>query len=37
MTLTRGIKVNDIHPVIDTVFPLDQVEDGYRRLEKENM
>lgn len=32
--LNRAIEVNDIHPVIDTVFPLDQVQNAYQRLEK---
>jgi len=32
--LNRAIEVNDIHPVIDSVFPLDQMQDAYRRLEE---
>lgn len=34
--LNRAIEINDIHPVIDTVFPLDQVQQAYRRLEEGN-
>lgn len=29
-----GVEVNDIHPVFDSVFPLDQLQDAYRRLEE---
>lgn len=32
--LNRAIEINDIHPVIDKVFPIDQVQDAYRRLEE---
>ncbi len=32
--LNRAIEVNDIHPVIDTIFSIDQVQDAYRRLEE---
>ncbi len=32
--MNRAIEINDIHPVIDTVFPLEQVQDAYHRLEQ---
>lgn len=32
--MNRAIEINDLHPVIDTVFPLNQVKEAYRRLEK---
>jgi NADPH:quinone reductase-like Zn-dependent oxidoreductase len=32
--MNRAIEVNDIHPVIDMIFPKEQVQDAYSRLEK---
>lgn len=32
--LNRAIEVNDIHPVIDSIFSLDQVQEAYERLEE---
>lgn len=35
--LIRAIEINDIHPVIDTVYKMDQVQEAYRRLENADM
>lgn len=32
--LNRAIEINNIHPVIDKVFPMDEVQQAYRRLEQ---
>ncbi|WP_161964019.1 zinc-dependent alcohol dehydrogenase family protein [Chitinophaga flava] len=31
--MNRAITINNIHPVIDKIYPLSQVQDAYRRLE----
>jgi NADPH:quinone reductase-like Zn-dependent oxidoreductase len=32
--MNRAIEINDIHPVIDTIFPIDRVKDAYYKLER---
>ena len=32
--LNRAIEITDIHPLIDSVFTMDQVSDAYKRLEE---
>jgi NADPH:quinone reductase-like Zn-dependent oxidoreductase len=32
--MNRAIEINDIHPVIDTIFSIEQVQDAYRKLER---
>ncbi|SHF64563.1 zinc-dependent alcohol dehydrogenase family protein [Pedobacter caeni] len=35
--LNRAIEINDIHPVIDRVYELDQVQEAYKRIENGDM
>lgn len=35
--MNRAIEVNNIHPVIDTVYKIDEVKEAYKRIEKGDM
>lgn len=35
--MNRAIEINNIHPVIDTVYKLEQVQEAYRRIENGDM
>lgn len=35
--MNRVIEINDIHPVIDTVYEMEQVKEAYKRIESGNM
>ncbi|GAA0886516.1 NAD(P)-dependent alcohol dehydrogenase [Sphingobacterium siyangense subsp. cladoniae] len=37
LKMNRAIEINDIHPVIDTVYKIDQVKEAFKRLEQGNM
>ncbi|WP_344832311.1 zinc-binding dehydrogenase [Chryseobacterium ginsenosidimutans] len=35
--MNRAIEINNIHPVIDTVYKIEEVKEAYKRIEKGDM